>query len=539
MSPEIPAELLPTYDTLAVTAITVTPTLIGVALSATSPTASCPGCQTPSAHIHSRYRRTVADRPIAGRSLVLNLRVRKFRCSHPGCERQVFCERLPAVLAPYARSTAILTDLHRLIGFALGGEPGSRLAGKLAMPTSGDTLLRRITTAPDGPEPVYRFVGLDDFALRKGQVYGTILIDLERGRVIDLFDGRDGAPVEAWLKAHPGVEVITRDRWPAYANAAAAGAPTATQVADRFHLVKNLRELVEKLFETHAAALDETLNPAPVEPTPPAEPVASSLPDPTPREPSASQRRRNDRFEQVRRLRAEGRGIRRIARELGMSVKTVCRYLRQDRCPDWNPGHTRPSRLDRYRDQVDAYIRDGGRQAAELHRRLRAEGCRVSYHAVRRFFNRRLAATGLRRERRNAARLRPAPRPTARQLSFEYVRRAAKRTLDEANRMTKVCEVSGLADELKLVDEFLGMTRQTNTTPLTDWLTRAEHSANASVRLFAASLRTDEAAVVAGLTTGWSNGPVEGQVGRLKLIKRSMYGRAGLRLLRARLRAKR
>ncbi len=535
MSPELPAELLPTYDSLTITAVTVTPTLLGVALTATSPTASCPACGTPSEQVHSRYRRTVADRPIAGRAFVLNLQVRKFRCSHPGCERQVFCERLPAILAPYARSTAILTDLHRLIGFALGGEPGSRMAGKLAMPTSGDTLLRRITSYPDEPEPVYRFVGIDDFALRKGQIYGTILIDLERGRVIDLFEGRDGAVVEAWLKAHPGVEVVTRDRWPAYANAATAGAPTAIQVADRFHLVKNLRELVEKLFETHATALDEALTPAPVEPTPPAEPEP---PTPTPREPSASQRRRNERFEQVRRLRAAGMGIRRIARELQMSVKTVCRYLRGDRCPDWNPGHTRPSRLDGYRDRVDIYIRNGGRHAAELHRRLRDEGCRVSYHSVRRFFNRRLAAAGIRRERRNAARLRPAPRPTARQLSFEYVRRTEKRTQDEANRMAKVSGVPGLADELQLMDEFLAMARRTHATPVADWLARAEQSSHASVRQFAASLRTDEAAVAAGLTTDWSNGPVEGQVGRLKLIKRSMYGRAGLRLLHARVRAK-
>ena len=194
-----------------------------------------------------------------GRQLALVLHLGKFLCLNAGCPRRIFCERVHGLAATHARSTTRLAQLQRTLGLSLGGEPGSRLAAELAVPISGDTILRRVKAVPTEPEASYRFVGIDDFALRKGHTYGTILVDLQRGRVIDLFDGRDGAPVAAWLTLHPGIGVITRDRWAAYANACSAAAPKATQVADRFHLVGNIRELVERLFEQHASALDAAL----------------------------------------------------------------------------------------------------------------------------------------------------------------------------------------------------------------------------------------------------------------------------------------
>lgn len=477
-----------------------------------------------------------------GRRVVLRVTARRFFCRSPGCARAVFCERLPALAHPRARATDRLTGLYRVIGLALGGEPGSRLTGELAAPTSGDTILRRVKAAPDEPEPAYRYVGIDDFALRKGRAYGTILIDLERGRVIDILDGRDGTAVEAWLRAHPGVEVITRDRWPGYANAASAGAPHATQVADRWHLLRNLRELVERLFAQHASALAAALEPPPAAPgEPPAEPPAATpaagrappLPDA-----SARRQRRRDRFEEVRRLRAGGVSLRRIARELQMSTRTVLAYLRRERCPDWNRGMPRATRLDGLRGEVDAFIREGGRTAAELYRRLEGRGCRSSYDVVRRFFRRRLRAAGIARGPRGRARPPRPRRPTARQLSFEFVRRPGDRSEGEAGRMAAVRAIPELAEPLRLAEEFVEMARGLSRTPLPEWLGRAERCERGAVRSFAASLRADEAAVAAGLGTPWSNGPVEGQVNRLKAIKRSMYGRAGFRLLRARVRYK-
>jgi transposase len=187
------------------------------------PAVPCPRCGTPSDRVHSRYHRLVADLPCHDRPAVLRLRVRRVRCIVPGCSQAIFCERLSDLLAAHARCTARLTDAHEAIGFALGGEAGARLAEHLDMPTSPDTLLRRVKDAAEEPAPAPRYVGVDDWAIRKGQRYGTLLIDLERGRVIDILEGRDGQALQAWLQDHPGVEVITRDRWAAYAQGARPG----------------------------------------------------------------------------------------------------------------------------------------------------------------------------------------------------------------------------------------------------------------------------------------------------------------------------
>ena len=219
MSPLL--ELRPDGAPLRLDDLFLTPTAAVALLVSTAATAVCPRCGTASDRLHSRYRRTVADLPCQGRPLALRLVVRRFRCPQADCPQSIFCERLPGLLAPHARSTSRLAGAHCAIGFALGGEAGHRLAEHLAMPTSADTLLRRVKGSPDEPAPPPRYVGIDDWALRKGQRYGTIVIDLERGRVLDLLPGRDGEALKTWLKEHPGVEVITRDRWTAYAQAAA------------------------------------------------------------------------------------------------------------------------------------------------------------------------------------------------------------------------------------------------------------------------------------------------------------------------------
>jgi len=548
----VASSLFPVFPGFDITAVTVASEILGLALRSTTRTANCPVCDWSSTQVHSRYSRTLADCSIHQRLLLLRITARKFVCANTLCGRQVFCERL-TLAKPHARTTLALAELHCTLGLALGGQAGSRLAHTLAIPTSGDTLTRRVLAAVKEPEPRYRYVGVDDFAIRKGHTYGTILIDLERGRVIDLFEGRDGSALEAWLKAHPGVEIITRDRWSNYAEAATAGTPSATQVADRFHLVGNVRELVERLLDAHGAELDaafaDTSTPPPSSKSPdiPGENAspreATRVESPTLSPPDASpietlcvvqRSRREARFEDVRQRRAEGQSIRGIAHELGMSYRTVVKYLRIERCPDWQAGQPRPTRVDRYRSLVDEFIQAGGRQAAKVLRRLREAGCRSSYDAVRRFFHRRLAAAGIVRTRANG-RSPPKPkRPTARQLSFEDVRRAEKRTEDQQQHLLKLATIGGLADELKLVDDFLELVRGTSKSTLADWLTQAEQSSSSFIRSFAKSIRSDESAVAAAMTTAWSNGPTEGQVNRLKAIKRSMYGRAKMPLLKAR-----
>lgn len=176
-----------------------------VALSTTADGAACPQCRSHSSVVQGRYRRTLRDRPFLGLPVRLLVTARKFICRRTDCPRRVFCERLPELTAPHARTTGELADMHRHLGLALGGEGGARLAARLSMPTSSDTVLRRVKNAPDEPAPRPRYVGIDDWATRKGHTYGTIVIDLERGTVIDLLPGRDGEAFKVWLAAKPQV----------------------------------------------------------------------------------------------------------------------------------------------------------------------------------------------------------------------------------------------------------------------------------------------------------------------------------------------
>lgn len=550
-----------------------------VHLAITAPMVACPLCGSEASSVHSRYSRRLTDLPCFGRAVQLRVTVRRFSCPQPECPRLIFAERLPGFAEPHARTTSRLRQAHEAIGYALGGEAGARLTKSLAMATSPDTLLRRVKQLKDSSPPAPRFVGIDDWAWCKGQRYGTIVVDLERGDIIDLLPDREAETMKTWLNDYPDVELVSRDRWSAYAQASAEADAKPQQVADRWHLLKNLREAIERLFERQSTVIGEALRaaetsmqpacspvvnetvvvpptaePSPagppiepgartVEPGPP-EPVEPSPPAP-PSEPAsessrlqvqgAKRRRRVERFEQVHQRRRQGQSERRIARELGMSRKTVRRYLRRQSCPDWIPGRPRRSTVDAHREWIDARLAEGLTNVVELHRQLGERGFQGSYGSVWRYVSKRLRAAGKKPERGTTASPAVPPPPSAKQLSFEWVRRPEKRKPAEQARLDAI---HGGSDELKaaldLADEFAGLIRKRSQGTLSDWLIRGEASLNPELRRFAEGIRRDEAAVQAAVTQPWSNGPVEGHVNRLKTVKRQMYGRAGFILLRAR-----
>jgi transposase len=268
--------LLPPDPGLRLDRIAITDQAVTLSLRITVPAAPCPLCAQPARQVHSHYPRHARDLPIQGRPTVLRLTVRRFFCRNQDCPRRVFCEPIPHLLSRHARSTMRLTDTHRHMGLALGGEPGSRLAAKLGMPTSPDTLLRRVKQArPNAvPAPTPRVVGVDDWAMRKGHTYGTIIIDLERSEVLELLPGRDGVELKTWLGRHAEVEILSRDRWASFADAAASAAPQAKQVADRWHLLKNVREALERFLDRYAGKIAETFaEPAQAAVTPTPEPA--------------------------------------------------------------------------------------------------------------------------------------------------------------------------------------------------------------------------------------------------------------------------
>jgi transposase len=214
----------------------------------------CPSCHEPSKSFHSHYRRTVADLPWHDIAVRMQLNSRKFRCRNELCRQKIFCERLPAVVNTYARKSCRLDGALTWLAFALGGEAGARTTERLRMKTSGDTLLRIIrrtisqqSSLPFNNEP--KVIGVDNWAWRQGCTYGTIIVDLERRKVIDLLPDREASTLTDWLLARPSIETVARDRSVTYHNGIMMGRPYATQIADRWHLLNNLGDGLEKMIE--------------------------------------------------------------------------------------------------------------------------------------------------------------------------------------------------------------------------------------------------------------------------------------------------
>ena len=386
-----------------------------------------------------------------------------------------------------------------------------------------------------------RVLGVDDWARKRGCTYGTILIDQERHSVVDLLPDRTATALAAWLQAHPGVEIIARDRAGAYADGARRGAPDAIQVADRWHIIVNLREALERLVaRKHAAvrAAAADLVPIPSAPPPirtePAAPDASSGGSLTQvqREQQARRARRYARYQEVVALHDQGLSARQIARTLGLARRTVQRFLQAEGFPERQPRRPRPTLVTPY----EPYLRErwaaGCRNAAVLWREIRAQGFTGGYSG----FAVRLASW-----RPGDPTAHPARAPAARRFSVReatWLLLSDPEALDPEERayvaaLGQRCPEAERAREL--ARRFLALVRERDHAALAPWVAQAEASDVPELRSFATGLRRDWAAVSAGLELSWSSGQTEGQVNRLKLLKRQMYGRAGFDLLRRRL----
>ena len=367
--------------------------------------------------MHGHYWRCLGDLPCFGRPVILFVHIRRFRCGNDACSRRTFGEPLPEIARPRARHTDRLRSVHHAIALAQGGNPGAHLATRIGMPVGATTLLRRLRAVDLDPPLPPRVLGVDDWAWRKGSHYGTILCDLERGRRIDLLPDRKGETLAAWLKDHPSVEIVVRDRAGAYADGARQGAPSAIQVADRWHLLRNGGDALRGVLDHHHRHLDEAAQIAAAMTVEPAANDhardAESQQDAEPPVTKAQQRsldtrqRREARFEEAVRLREQGLTIRGVARALGVGRKTVRRWLRAGHAPTWQHADRGRSILNPFRDYLEARWTAGYRNGTGLWREIRARGFIGQSGVVRQWAARR------RRQDPTADRAIPAKPPKA------------------------------------------------------------------------------------------------------------------------------
>jgi len=532
--------------------------------------------------------------PWCGTPLTLQITVRRFVCDQVACPRRIFAERFPNLVTPYARQTSRWREALRAVGFALGGTAGARLADKLGMGTSGKTILCLVQGTPLLPARQPRVVGIDDWSWRRGHRYGTILVDLERHALVDLLPDRSAETVATWLTAHPGVEIVSRDRGGLYAEGARRGAPQAIQVADRWHLVDNLVDALERfllhkstLLKATAAQLGktpvmvETVEQIQTEGGGDVSLATTGAPDcPTPCPTSAAPRPLDEMYPGRRKrphprdwlARAEAESLERhaariacyeriqalatagadkadIARAVGVSRKTVYRYLALPTPPERRQPKRRGEVLEPWKPYLLRRWAEGCHTALRLWREICDQGYSSSSTTVTRF------AARIRRGEivvpppagtvtsRNDDRVSPDV-SEVRPLTVEWsARRVASLLVSATERLSEaqtaflrqICAADPTIDEAShITTAFLRLVRERAGADLESWMTTTTASSIAELRRFACGLGKDKAAVQAGLTLCWSNGQVEGQVHRLKLLKRQMYGRAGFDLLRRR-----
>ncbi len=478
----------------------------------------------------------------------LHLRVRRFYCFNLSCQQQTFTERL-TLFAPHARRTERLKYVQAQVGMVLGGEAGSRLLATLEMPLSAANILQDIRVQATEHYATPRVLGVDDWAIKKGRSYGTILVDLEKHQVVDLLSERSAAALELWLKASPGVEIIVRDRAYDYMMGATAGAPKAVQVADRWHLLHNLREMLERWFGTIVSKLRQLPISSELQPQVAelrASQYRSSKPTRAAKEAAAASRERRLRlFNEVKTLYTSGSPLLTISKKLNIDRKTVRAYAYADSFPERPPRPYTATVLNPYLEHLEKRHAEGCENALQLYREIHELGFRSTpWHVLRWMQPRRREpskhtpgkwqAKGQKEREVPDAVTTKLVLPSAPQLSWLALHDEQDLSAENRLILNYLLQDTNFAFMRAHARALRTMICSQASATFDTWLNTSESSEIAQLKTFAAGLRRDYAEVRAALELPWSNGQTEGQVNKLKLIKRQMYGRANFDLLRQR-----
>ncbi len=501
-----------------------------VCLHATSSTALCPQCGTPGSRVHSRYVRTIADVACGGRCLILKLRVRKWICREASCSQHIFAERFPELVQRYARMTDRLIQALQSIGVTTNGADAARIASSLGMPTTAKTIIRRVLQLPLPSEGEVAKVGIDEWAWKKDHRYGTILVDLEKRRIVQLLADRSVETSKAWLRKHAEIDLISRDRGKIFREAGTSGAPQAKQVVDRFHLQKNFAEALEKFFRKRERVLKGATrrNTGKTRPA-----TRTMVPEKVAQERRARHRQRVSVHKRIWKLYREGCSKEYIAQLAGLSTRSISRALKQEAAPP-------PRRRSRSSSVVDPYLpylasrwNQGCHNTALLYEEIVVQG----YTGSPRTLRRQLQSFRQTRERlvsKQTIILDNPPSP--RGVALLMVRPAQSRTKEQTAYLDLLVQSDEtIAPVFKLVQDFGRLLRKREGhIRLEQWKATVRASGIAELIAFADGLADDAEAVANGCTMTWSNGMVEGFVNKVKWIKRSSYGQAGFPLLQRR-----
>ncbi|UQW99300.1 ISL3 family transposase [Streptomyces sp. RerS4] len=477
------------------------------------PPGGCPQCEHPAARVHSRYWRHIAGLPVGGHKMIVRLRVRRFFCDQSHCRRRTFVEQVAGLTEPRRRSSTAARSATRAVAVELGGRPGQRLCVKLRLHGRRTALLGQLT-APPVPARAPRILGIDEFAFRRGRTYGTVLVDIDTSRPVDVLPDRETATVAAWLLEHPGAEIVCRDRLMAFTKAIRQAALGVLEVADRWHLLQNLSTAVEKTCRRHRDCLRQPSSmDAGQEPVIPETPLLDRV---------------RQRHAEVNELAASGLSLSAIGRRLRLDRKTVRRYRNHDLedllASARDRGH---GVLDPFIGHIQHRFDQGATSPMQLYREVLALGYSGGYHVVHRY------VTTIRKGTAIPARaVTPSPRTITSWIMRPQEGLSLADTASLEAARTACPEIAAACD---LAREFTDMLRHRRGHLLRDWIQKAELSGPDAIGVFADSVRQDLHAVAAGLTLPYSSGIVEGHVNRIKTIKRQVYGRASFTLLRARI----
>ena len=531
----------PLFPDLAIVETAVIETQLCISVQSTEPSAACTKCGAVSKRLHSSYLRHVQDTPIGLFLVWLKLKVRRFRCDNPQCKRKTFAEQFPDLVGRRRRRTTRLLVQLSHICLALGGAAGARLADKLAMAASGSTLLRLLhkMEAPLPEEP--RIIGLDDWAFRKGRNYGTIIVDHESGKPIDLLPDRDSETVQEWLEKHPTIEVVTRDRSGEYRDAINEALPEAVQVADRWHLLKNMVKAVQRYFSRHRKTVRKLV----VDAVEAGEYIPTDLQvnekyrryDPGPSRESLHEARQEERealFAAVKALRAEGVYTTDIAEEFDLSRQTVSKWVNSESLPPDGRGRFKQKCLiDDYVPYLRQRIAEGCTNKSQLWREIKEQGYTGSNSSVRKWARQNYNTNGQTKENLTVKKVK-VTLPSSRKLAWLVARHADELEADETQLLEIILQDAQIAEFRQAAHEFMHMVRNGLDKEWALWLKNSRASAVKELKNFADALKKDGAAVYEAIRQPWSNGPTEGHVNRLKFLKRQTYGRASFDLLRLR-----